>query len=644
MLAALATARVEWADGTYILVTTADDSGEDVFEPLGESGRATLFGVTKHADALGLIHYAPARHSGFQPLSIFENGEYIIEVRLPLRLEEAITKRDTALSRSWPFLNTRLHPFLQVVSVRSWVEDVDGFTRITAFFNPREFLGSVDLTVWRDDRELFVEVESRKISYRDEYQALLENVADFHLGLIHEIGSPAATQLQHGEAIVSKPQASYFHMRRLMREEALPDALSHILRSPISVLEIEQRSMSPHRVRRVSPAEISKRRASMGFRAGGPLADHFAGNTPTTLPVRVKQESFDTPENRFVKAFLQDLYALLCDLESSAKADRKTGILEEVRRWRELIEDWLIRPVWRGIKATREDGANSQKLQRRIGYREVLLADAEIREVIALPLDGLENLPGIMGDAKPVHTLYEYWCYFMVRQAMTTLYGEDLLKGSTAIKESNGGLTLTLKTNRGKASAQWKLHVSDRLIEVFLFFQKSFSRTYESEWGAWSGSYSLQFDPDISIAVRIGEVTHWLVFDAKYRLESGGYGSDASLVQDAGKGSKQTFKKDDLNKMHTYRDAILGLRGAFILYPGPKDDARFERFVRQPITASSNESFPGVGALPLRPGNVAGGISQLQTFLDSSIKTLANFGRYQEESAGLKKSYPDFFE
>ena len=51
-------------------------------------------------------------------------------------------------------------------------------------------------------------------------------------------------------------------------------------------------------------------------------------------------------------------------------------------------------------------------------------------------------------------------------------------------------------------------------------------------------------------------------FDAKYRLDRFEV-SDGDADDDAA-----TYKRADLYKMHTYRDAILSVKSAFVVYPG----------------------------------------------------------------------------
>jgi predicted component of viral defense system (DUF524 family) len=71
--------------------------------------------------------------------------------------------------------------------------------------------------------------------------------------------------------------------------------------------------------------------------------------------------------------------------------------------------------------------------------------------------------------------------------------------------------------------------------------------------------------PDITVEVRHpGGTVHLYLFDPKYKLDSDQF--DSSNVWP---------KKEDIDKMHAYRDALRGLqnerlvRYAAILYPGP---------------------------------------------------------------------------
>jgi hypothetical protein len=83
-------------------------------------------------------------------------------------------------------------------------------------------------------------------------------------------------------------------------------------------------------------------------------------------------------------------------------------------------------------------------------------------------------------------------------------------------------------------------------------------------------------------------------FDAKYRIDfvEELFGDK----DDVGNGEmqvQQRYKRDDLLKMHAYRDAIRRTQGAYVLYPG-KESQQWSGY---------HEILPGLGAFPIRPGN-----------------------------------------
>ena len=79
--------------------------------------------------------------------------------------------------------------------------------------------------------------------------------------------------------------------------------------------------------------------------------------------------------------------------------------------------------------------------------------------------------------------------------------------------------------------------------------------------------------------VRQGSLDVWLHFDAKYRVERAREQFDAGAPRTGvsccgGRGDRATSrsKREDLLKMHAYRDAIRGSAGRYVLFPG--DDGR----------------------------------------------------------------------
>jgi predicted component of viral defense system (DUF524 family) len=174
----------------------------------------------------------------------------------------------------------------------------------------------------------------------------------------------------------------------------------------------------------------------------------------------------------------------------------------------------------------------------------------------------------------------------------------------------------------------------------------------------WNGSYTAFFDPDYSVLVTVteGETTHrhWLHFDAKYRLEIAEVEALFAAVEDKDTiatpddGDEGTaydqelariHKRDDLFKMHTYRDGILGSRGAYVLFPGDGaglylSGQRQNLFVRHPSAFAGAQAygFPSVGAFDLCPGRDNAQAVILRDFLQGVFDAMLKNGVYQEES------------
>ena len=93
------------------------------------------------------------------------------------------------------------------------------------------------------------------------------------------------------------------------------------------------------------------------------------------------------------------------------------------------------------------------------------------------------------------------------------------------------------------------------------------------------------------------------VFDAKFRVRriSAWDSEDDDRASEERRG---TFKRADLYKMHTYRDALAGVQSVWILYPGDK-----MRFFPSDKRSSAEVGLPtvlsGVGAAPLVPDTMS---------------------------------------
>lgn len=258
-----------------------------------------------------------------------------------------------------------------------------------------------------------------------------------------------------------------------------------------------------------------------------------------------------------------------------------------------------------------------------------------------------------MGDIRPVSELYEYWCFFLLRRLLAEICQAELPDNGSFLSFTNEGLQVRLvKGKRSRVTFIYRQEAG-KTVKVALFYNRRFQRPSRNLL-AWEGSYTAAFDPDYSVAVTVTEGAtvqkHWLHFDAKYRLEPA---EVAGLLHDSGEdmladadddevGYEQEIsrlhRREDLFKMHTYRDGILSTRGAYILFPGDGAGMRLEGknqnfFIRHPsaFRGPAAYMFPSVGAFDLCPGRDESQLPVLKSFIRSVLEAVATGKPYQKE-------------
>ncbi len=623
----------QWPDDATLEISVANSAHVPSLEPLGFKNGAEVRGsIETTRQESSCLAYSEDKDGLFEPVRLLEETNYEIIISVPYSLSEALRIRDRSGIRHWPFVNSGLAPHVQILSPRLWKQDTSGRrTLVSAFFNAKGYAGVVDLSILDSRHRLAVEVVSAKIGYENEFKQMLADVAENHIQLVYEIGAVSRIRLHSTSEQRPDLPTALFHLRRLMSSDELPSALETILAAPLETLISIETSESGRGSSQPDASFLSARVSQMSFKPGGALSGLFQGFTPVRIPLRTKRQSFDNGENRYIKGFLYGLAELLVTLHEACIADERWIPSEEVGRWLDNVYEWMDNSVWVGVGDLSLMPENSQRLQKCTGYRDVLRGDIELRGALELPWNqATELIDSALGDVKPVATLYEYWCYFTIRNMLKALYGPDTTGAKAILSQSAGKLSMRLTESSGGPGAIFR----DGLPEgttIHLFFNRRFRPKPEDDWGKWSGTYSVSFDPDISIAVKTSPVTHWLNFDAKYRLERFQW-EDAAQEAVSGSSSpsrRQSYRQDDLNKMHCYRDAILGTRGAYVLYPGQSDEAE-SPFLRRAETPRRGFSFPSVGAFALRPGSVEQ-LLQLKTFIRDTVSKLLDGQAYQEE-------------
>lgn len=581
----------------------------------------------------------------FETFQLREDTDYYVDVQTPFRIDDARQKLSD--NPAWPFTQ-RLSTSYVSDPPRRWKE-VGGRTLVTGQLRLRSQAGVLDLGPVFGG-ELLAEVACRKLRYFDEFKALLDSLADKAAELLLSYDSPVSLAFHASDELASHEAALHFLMRHVMSNPNLPASLEEILAAPHGRLQERLDHVAIGDIVEADPELWADGLDHSELGRGGPLARLFRGHTPIMLAQREHHESHDTPENRYAKAFLEHCSLLARRIERGLLSRGRKASAQEARAWSTALDDALERAMWQGVGPLTHVPANSPTLIRKRGYRDLLRYDLLLRMSLDLTWQqGSQLADGLVGDVRPVNEIYEYWCFFALREILLDLASEVV--GGNFLTVSPDGLRVQLAKGRRSECRFVFTNASGGTVQLSLFYNRRFSRP-DGPAAAWEGSYTSSFHPDFSI--RVGRaspagVVHWLHFDAKYRLQQ--EQSDALFTpaegEDAGasRGDYQeeltrVHKQDDLYKMHTYRDGILGSRGAYVLFPGDGHGGndrppRPNFFVRHPsaFVGAAAHRLPSVGAFALSPGGDPAQTDALRALLLAALEAASSGDPYREEQA-----------
>jgi predicted component of viral defense system (DUF524 family) len=310
------------------------------------------------------------------------------------------------------------------------------------------------------------------------------------------------------------------------------------------------------------------------------LAQRLKGKVPERVFERRVTETLDTPENRFIKRFM-DIVLYWCDeLQRLNYWQKAQSHQPDLQTLREFVRFLRADPLFADVGELEIFPASSQVLLRRDGYRECLQVYRLLHIARAPIFDRLQDAI----DNRRIDQLYEFWCFFRLAEELCDGQ-QPKFKGT--LESDEGGLRYGLSAELGNGYQ--------------LFYNRTFSH------GKGSGhSYSVSLRPDFSL-MKGGQPL--VVFDAKFRFDEKDIQPSQPLEEEMDDAQQEgdierLAKHADICKMHTYRDA-LKCRAAIILFPGTKGV-----FYRTDGTEENNpclsdivqnNDWKGVGALPLVP-------------------------------------------
>lgn len=484
-----------------------------------------------------------------------------------------------------------------------------------------------------------LDVRSLKLDYRTEYRGMLRRLSDELAGLVADARSSAKTSLR--STFEERTDEGWLQIQLELLRETLDSsdfssALQRILSFPHERLTTVSDPISSDKPIRWSASAVRQ------LVTGNPRRI-----VPEVHPLRVQQglesiaeriqvprrsRDLDTLENRFVKHALIEFRAFLTHAQGVFGSSQGWGASAVLaRRLTATVDDWLGRGMFREIGDMRYAPLGSPVLQRKAGYRELFRSWLRFHTAAELSWEGGEDI--FHAGQRDVASLYEYWLFFELLEWFCRKCRsgarppiEELIEG---LDEGSPNLRLKKHMQLGPFSGAFA--GQSRRLHARFAYNRQFEVTADRHQG---GSWTRRMHPDYTLtfwpeelseadAERMELLVH-IHFDAKYRVESieglfGTVGSD-----DVDEELDGNYKRQDLLKMHAYRDAIKRSQGAYVLYPGRTNASdKLKGF---------HEILPGLGAFGVAPdeNGTAQGIDALENFLDEVLAHLGNRTTAQE--------------
>ncbi len=525
-------------------------------------------------------------------------------------------------------------------------------------FNTGIHTGIIQFEIENPDGEkayAIVEVQSIKAGSLKDYKQMLSDIGEKCNDLLMQIESPSMARFEiNSDLSVETLTQRFYFLKSLIDSVKFKNAINRILHNP------HIRSEGKY---------IDKNLSKGGFRIGANEFRQMARNNPrialpktnplykklSTVPQSVTTiehiDSFDTPENRFIKFALETFNRVLEDIKELIEEKQKhISLKKEIEFLQNKLYDYLNHNFFKDLSHATQLSLGSPVLQRKEGYREILRVWLQFELSAQLVWKGGEDM--FKGGQRDIATLYEYWLFFKLIDSINEIFEMKEFpvddNNSPFISSTDDGFGLKLSAGKHLKYTGTYSQNGETKLNIMFCYNRTFGNSKDSSYQS-EGSWTKYMRPDYTVSLwpieieeaKNAEVAERIVhihFDAKYRIvnpnnaksivdiaklfdggilnkiENDVFGDDNTEDLDKERESERkgiASKRADLLKMHAYKDAIKRTEGAYVLYPGSSDkNIKWQGY---------HELLPGIGAFPVCPGS-SEDMSNVEQFLEDSAK------------------------
>lgn len=452
---------------------------------------------------------------------------------------------------------------------------------LSGVINFENEIGMSDLVVrvgGVDYLRLVIEVFPSKISYKEDYQAIVADITAEVYNLIFDVLKKTYMGFRQNENAESSP-VEFFAVINKIFEDFLR-AADLILSQPHHQLETVREVMPAYKIRRIDPKLlkwITKHPGQVKKSDGRCLVNKAKACKKTV--------TYDTKENRLTKYILQSTVKKLHIFKKNyMKLQRNSDedLLQKIDNMISAINRRCNTGFLAEVSALESSSGMSLVFSMAPGYRELY-------KYFLMLQRGLSVTGEVFNvSVKDLALLYEYWCFIKLNSLMRNSDKYELIS-QDIIKVYGNGLYVSLVKGRSSV-VKYRSCTTGEIIKLS-YNPKEVSVPTVAQ----------KPDNVLSLEKKGTDVKYEYVFDAKYKINPALPGSDYAYAI----GDKPGPEVDDINTMHRYRDAIVykngaspferTMFGAYVLFPyNNEKEYRNHRFYK------SIEQV-NIGGLPFLP-------------------------------------------
>ncbi len=467
-------------------------------------------------------------------------------------------------------------------SVRDKISPVtDSDDLISGIVNFGNSAGFSDFEIFCDGKKSLViriEVYPSKISYKEDYQDMLQDISNEVTGAILDFMRNTYQEFSIGSTQNTIPALFFEIIKKIF--DKFQSATNTIISLPNHKLYVEHPIVPAHKVKKIDNHTIKWLQKHPEH-----VVSMYVGYSAVKAPTVRKQITYNTIENQFTKFILKSTVNKLKDFRDRyTRSTRKPeqAVLDSVDTMTSVLNKYINLSFLREVDEYKATQSMSLVFEMAPGYRELYKYYLMMQRGLSVHGDVFRM------SLKDTAQLYEYWCFIKLVTLMKRNYK---LASSDVIKVDNTGVTISLV--KGKKS------------EVKFVNPRTGEKIILAYNPGEQNSQTVNQRPDnvLTLEKNGTSVPYKYVFDAKYRIEN-------NPANNFYPDDKPGPKVEDINTMHRYRDSIVyesdtpsrfmfekTMFGAYVLFPydDPNEEYKNHRFYKSIETVN-------IGGLPFLPG------------------------------------------